>query len=350
MTKKDPYRYIGCKLKKGIYNYEGNLLLSEGQILTKVIIDKLIMRNIDIEQYQNLIVPVLDEELLDLEKQEMLLQSTVSEIKEIFSKIREGNDAFQEVESNVLPVVEHLTKNYDLSTLMEGLQSKDDYTFRHNIGVSVLASMLAKWMKLSESEIRLVSMGGLLHDIGKLEIPDEILHKRGPLTRSEFEIVKKHPVWGYEILKKSGIYSEEICLMALEHHEREDGRGYPDGKTRDEISFYGKLIAIVDVFHAMTSDRVYRAGQPIHEVLQQLKEDAFGVLEPKMTHVFIQRIMEMSIGCQVVLSNGTIGRIVYINPHDPTSPIVKVDNDLIDLSKSDLSIRTMGNFSISMSS
>lgn len=344
MANKDPYRFIGCRLKKDIYNQQGILLLREGNVFTKYIIDKLIEKDIDLNDFQEEIIPVIDgDKLLDSDKQEMLVTHAVTEIKDVITKLKESEAPSTEViENNIMPVVSHLSQNYDLVTLMQVLQSKDDYTFRHHIGVAVLASLLAKWLKLSESEIQLVTLGGLLHDIGKLQIPDDILNKEGPLFRSEFELVKKHTIFGYETLKKSGKFSEDICLMALEHHEREDGNGYPHRKKGNEINYYSKIIAICDIYHAMTSDRVYRKAQPVHKVLEQLRQDSFGKLEPKMTNIFIRRIMEMSIGNTVTLNNGEVGEIIYINHDDPTKPIVKTENQIIDLRKSNFYIENLG--------
>ncbi|WP_052144842.1 HD-GYP domain-containing protein [Halalkalibacter okhensis] len=222
--------------------------------------------------------------------------------------------------------------------MLEGMLDKDDYTYRHNIGVSVVASMLANWLHFSEADQRKITLGGLLHDIGKLQLSDYILTKPGRLTHEEYEAIQMHPTYGYKLLKKDSIYTEDICLMALEHHEREDGSGYPHHKNADEIHPFSKVIAIADVFHAMTSDRVYRKGHSLYGVLKHIKDESFGKLEPTYALTFIQRFMELSIGHYAELNNGEVAEIVFIFPHDPINPLVLLDHKLIELGKTNLYI------------
>ncbi|MDE5416226.1 HD-GYP domain-containing protein [Alkalihalobacterium chitinilyticum] len=331
MNEDHAFSYVGCRLKNDIFNEQGTLLLKEGTILNEHHVLRLVDMGFNINNYRENFVPVIRSSLLAPFQQELLLNNTVGEIREIFSKVKDNDTVLLEVEEKVMPVVEQISLNYDLSTLMNGILCKDDYTYRHNIGVSVLASLLAKWLGYSQDEINTISLGGLLHDIGKLDIPDEVLLKKGPLTNQEYETIKRHPVYGYDILKKSGHFSDEICLMALEHHEREDGKGYPYGRAANEIHRYSKIIAIADIFHAMTSDRVYRGQVALYEVLKQMKSEAFGKLDPKMTYLFIQRIMEMSIGNQVYLDDRSIGEIVFIHHDDPINPVINIAGELIDL-------------------
>ncbi|MFV8826555.1 HD-GYP domain-containing protein [Alkalihalobacterium sp. APHAB7] len=331
MNENHAFRFVGCRLKNDIVNEQGTLLLKEGTILNEQHVQRLLDMGIDIENYKMNLVPVIGSTLLAPFQQDLLLNNTVGEIREIFSKVKDNDTVLLEVEEKVLPVVEQISLNYDLSTLMNGILSKDDYTYRHNIGVSVLASLLAKWLGYSQEEINIISLGGLLHDIGKLNVPDDVLQKEGPLSNKEYETIKKHPVYGCDILKKCGHFSDEICLMALEHHEREDGKGYPYGKAANEIHRYSKIIAIADIFHAMTSDRVYRGQIALYEVLKQMKSEAFGKLDPKMTYLFIQRIMEMSIGNHVFLNDHSTGEIVFIHHDDPINPVINIAGELVDL-------------------
>ena len=174
MDQTNPYQYVGCRLKNNVYSPGGVLLIKEGVILSEKLIDKLERINISIEDFQDDITPVIEDQLLSPFKQQLLVDQAVEEMKGIFSDVKGDPKVLLAVEENILPVVRHLTLNYNLSTLVSGLQSKDDYTYRHNLGVSVLSTLIAKWLNLSEQEIELVSLGGLLHDIGKLEISDEI--------------------------------------------------------------------------------------------------------------------------------------------------------------------------------
>ena len=339
MSEKELYRFVGRKLTRDVYNKSGTLLLKKGTVLSPKTIDRL--ARLDVKLFDLFQESLGDpSEILSPVEQEFLLNNTVGEIREIFSKVKDDKKAIEQLEVKIMPVVQQISCNYELCTLLNGLKCKDDYTYRHNIGVAVLASLLAKWLGYSDEEVNVISLGGLLHDIGKIRIPDEILNKSGPLTDEEYELVKKHTVYGYEMLKEGGVYPEEIARIALEHHERNDGHGYPYGKKEHEIHEYSKIVAIADVFHAMSSDRVYRKGIPINDVLLQMRNDSFGMLDPKMTSVFIQKIMEMSIGNTVLLSNGLKGKVVFIHRDDPVHPFVRVGDEIIDLRVSKLYIKT----------
>lgn len=340
MIDKELYQFIGRKLSKDIHNKNGALLLKKGTVLSPKAIDRLIRQNIKMFDLFNESVMEDTTKLLTPYEQELLIDNAAGEIREIFSKVKHDKETLEELEIKIMPVVKQISCNYELCTLLNGLKSKDDYTYRHNIGVAVLASLLSRWLGFSEEEVNLISLGGLLHDIGKIQIPDKILNKKGRLTEEEYETVKKHTIYGYEILKNSNIYPEIIATMALEHHERNDGKGYPYGKKENEIHEYSKIIAIADVFHAMTSDRVYRRGIPINQVLKQMRSDSFGMLDPKMTSIFIMKIMEMSIGNTVLLSNGAVGKIVFIFRNDPVHPLIRTGDKVIDLRSSNLQIET----------
>src|SRR5699024_4973525 len=133
--------------------------------------------------------------------------------------------------------------------------------------------------------------------------------------------------------KKTVGTNHRQALVALQHHERMDGSGYPHGIPGDEIDYFSRIVAVADVFHAMTSKRSYRDPSPFYEVLQQMNNDTFGVLDPTITKVFVERIMDSLLGNTVLLTNGMQGKIVLIHNNDPIHPLIKVDDDYIDLRK-----------------
>ena len=324
-------RFGGQTLNRNLYDSEGTLLLKKGSILTEFILRRL---NISMELLEEFVQPVS----YTSEEYNRLFTGTVEEIRDIFREIKTNQLAVHHVETLILPKVRVLAKEQRLAVLLNGMQGKDDYTYRHNIGVAIVASLLAKWLKMKEEEVSLITLGGLLHDIGKLRIDDHILMKPGPLTNEEYENMQLHASYGYEILINDGRFSKGICLMALEHHEREDGSGYPDGKTAEEIHPYAKIIAIADVFHAMISDRVYRKGFALYDVLKQIKNDGFRKLEPAHVTLFTRRFMEISIGSYAELNNGLRVEIVFVFGDDPINPLVRFHKELIDLRKSPLYI------------
>ncbi|WP_100405753.1 HD-GYP domain-containing protein [Bacillus solitudinis] len=263
------------------------------------------------------------------EKKEALMLQTMTELKQIFHNDQNHRSEIRRVETYILSLVKEMSEEKHLAGLMHDLQVKDDYTYRHNIGVSIISSMLAKWLNLTDEEINQVTLGGLVHDIGKARIDKNLLTKPGALSNEEYSAIKLHTILGYEFLKEDGSFSKEVCLMALEHHERGDGTGYPHQKKASQISYYSKIIAIADVFHAMTSDRVYRKGLSFYDVLREMKNDSFGRLDPLMIQVFIRKLMNMSIGNRAELNNGLIVEILFIPQEDPINPLVRSHKEFI---------------------
>ncbi len=274
---------------------------------------------------------------------ENLVTRASEEIKEIFHFVREKKTVpYEEINKTIIPTIHQATEYPSLFSVLSGLQAKDDYTYRHNIGVGVISTMIGKWLGLGEEELSVLSMAATLHDIGKVQIDDDILNKPGRFTNEEYLLMKKHTLYGYEILQKTPGLSPRIPLVALQHHEREDGGGYPHGLKGDRIDFYSKIVGVADIFHAMTSKRVYKDATPFYQVIRQMQEDGFGKLEPMICKLFIQRLMELSIGDDAVLTDGRRCKIVIVNPLDIVNPLVQVEGKYIDLSKErELHIKTL---------
>ena len=186
-------------------------------------------------------------------------------------------------------------------------------------------------MNLSHDDIETLMIAGMLHDIGKLRIPPEIIQKPSKLTDNEYAIIKKHPEYGYEILSTKNLNSK-IKLAARQHPERYAGKGYPNGLKGNEIDLFSGIVAIADVYDAMTADRVYRKGIcpfPVLEHMELQKE----LYEPGALYKFIERTVEAYINTEVKLSNGDVGRVVLLNKNFLSRPIVISDTKTYDLSK-----------------
>lgn len=238
-----------------------------------------------------------------------------------------------DIKHEFIPMVREAAEDPDLFRLFEAVKAKDEYTHQHNVGVSVLSTMLGKWCQLDEQELNLLSLGATLHDVGKVRIPDEILLKPGKLTFKEYEEMKRHTVYGYEMLKESAGLNPRVAFMALQHHEREDGSGYPLKLKGPQIDKLSRIVAVADVFHAMSSHRPYHTPLPFYELVSQMRLGIFGELDPRMVSLFLKNLIRSMIGKQVLLSDGRYGEVIYINPHEETYPLVKVDNMFVDLSR-----------------
>ena len=218
-----------------------------------------------------------------------------------------------------------------LKTILEG-QVVDDYLFRHSVNVSTLCALMGKWLNLPQKDILLLTYSGILHDIGKCQIPAKILTKPGPLTNAEKDICNKHTNYSYELVKKIPFLDPSVAIATLLHHEREDGSGYPLGLKGNSIPLFAKIVAIADMFDAMTSNRVYKEKECPLDVLEEIKDEIFSKLDPSIASLFINNILTYHIGEIVELNNGKLGKIIKIDANNISKPWIEIDNNFIDLS------------------
>jgi putative nucleotidyltransferase with HDIG domain len=221
----------------------------------------------------------------------------------------------------VTGIVDSILRNSDALVSLSRLKSFDEYTFFHSVNTSVLSVALGRRLGLSHQDLHLLGSGTLLHDIGKTKIPLEILNKPGRFEPHEFEIMKQHALRGVEVLSATTGFQEDIMRPALEHHERIDGTGYPFGRHRAELTPFGLIASIVDVYDAMTSDRCYHKGMPAHRVLQHLYTlGQDGHLDSKFVQQFIQCVGVYPVGSCVLLDTGEAGIVSQLNEDQPVSP------------------------------
>lgn len=216
--------------------------------------------------------------------------------------------------------------------MLHNMRQYDDLTFAHCMNVALISNILATWLNLSQKEIETATLCGLLHDIGKLAIPDQLIKKPGKLTDEEYKTVKKHTIEGYNILKNQNI-SDHIKNAALMHHEKCDGSGYPFGLKGDKIDAFAKIVAIADVYDAMTAARVYRGPLCPFHVIEIFEKEGLQKYEAAFILKFLENVVNTYINNRVMLSDGTEGDIVYINHATLSKPMVKTENGFVDLSQ-----------------
>lgn len=206
----------------------------------------------------------------------------------------------------------------------------EDAVYNHFLNVAMLCNIFGNWLRLSDDELKELTLSGLLHDIGKCEIDSNILNKPGKLTPQEFEIIKAHPLNGFMKLKENNL-SYAIKMAILQHHEKLDGSGYPFGFRKDQIHDYANIVAITDMFEAMTSDRTYHKRIPPFMVLDIFEKDGYDALDSHFLSVFLENVALLYIGKSVILSNGESGKIVFINRKTPSRPLVQVGSKIYNL-------------------
>jgi len=215
-------------------------------------------------------------------------------------------------------------RNANALSCLGRIREKDNYLLEHSVNLSVLMSLFGGYRKLPSDALHQTIVGALLHDIGKILTPDEILHKPGRLTPEEFEVMKAHARHSRDILKSTEGIGELSIITAAEHHERMDGSGYPEGLQGEDISVYGRMVAITDVYDAITSDRVYHKGMTPTQGLKKLLEWSNGHLDPKLVKEFIRCVGLYPIGSLVLLESGRLGVVIETNEEDQRLPVVRV--------------------------
>lgn len=317
----------GMILEENVINHKtGVVLIVKNTVMTKNLIRKLFLYGIETVH--------IKEEINEYSyNQELMVSySRVEEkLDNLFDNIRTGNDVeVDEVFYEMKGFAVEVSRERDILTQLRLLHKKDDYTFNHSISVSILAISLGKWAKFTKDEIFDLSIAGLFHDIGKLRVPDNIINKPGQLTPEEYEIVKQHSLYSYNLLMETEKFSEDVLLGVLHHHEKLNGLGYPNNLKGDEIHQYAKVITICDIYDALVSQRTYKEKENPLRVADYIKDESFTSLDPALSHIFLENISRFYVGNKVVLSNGETGKIVYIHPHDKTKVIVKAGENFIN--------------------
>ncbi|UTR16594.1 HD-GYP domain-containing protein [Salipaludibacillus sp. LMS25] len=260
----------------------------------------------------------------------------VQQFKRLFNDWQGGVkvDAFA-VRNVFLPLYEQSPTKNDLMQLHH-YSTKQDYIYFHSVAVSVFSTLLGKRLGLKNGEVMQLGIAGLLADCGMAKLPFNAFEKKSSLTAEQYEEVKKHPIIGYRMLEETQGLTKNALVGILQHHEREDGSGYPLKVRGSKLHQYAKVIAIADVFHAMTSERYYRSKQSPYKVIDSLKVDQFGKLDHSLLNHLIHLTVDLSIGTKVRLNSGAIGEVLYQNSQHPTRPILKLIDEgdaLLDLLK-----------------
>lgn len=235
--------------------------------------------------------------------------------------------------SDTMNIFSEARNSLQMFDMLHAMRNKDDLTYVHSVNVALISSIIGKWMNYDQEQIKTLTLAGLMHDIGKLLVPDKILNKPGALTDNEYEIMKHHVNLGYEQIKDKDLplpVKESVLL----HHEKCDGSGYPFGLKSADIPAVAKIIAIADVYDAMTATRIYRAPICPFEVVRMMYQDAFTKFDPIYAIPFLKNVVSSYIGTNVKLSDGRSGKVVLINENSLHQPIVQCGSEYVDLSKS----------------
>ncbi|SEP37441.1 HD-GYP domain-containing protein [Propionispora vibrioides] len=330
------YRVKTEELKPGmivaqtVVSETGQVLLEQGTLLTEGFIQNLIKWQVP---YAVVVMPY---KIRSVQRRFFsFYEDTLSMITQTFERVRTFNevpvaecrelvDSYIELLVNVVGVVDRLYR----------VKAHNEYTFQHSLNVAILSGVLGKWLGFKGQELKDIILAGLLHDVGKLLISQDILDKPGRLTDEEMRIIKTHPAHGYDLLSRCPELREEVRLAALQHHEREDGSGYPVALAGKEIHIYAKIVALADIYDAMSSQRVYRQRLRPFTVVDNILQDMQGKLDPRICITFLSNLRRFLLGSSVLLSDGNRAKIVWLNDLLRIRPVVRLDcGSVVDLAE-----------------
>ncbi|GCD10910.1 HD-GYP domain-containing protein [Clostridium tagluense] len=326
---------IGEIIAQKIVSKYGITIVVENTTINSYIKDKLVAFKIDyLWIYGTCRVESIKHKDNDLKQLKQKYKSNVLEIRQILNDLTKGNNAsIEKINLISNSIYEPINNEYHVVQCLNELKSVDEDTFTHSINVSLYAMLLGKWLLLPESKIINLIQAALLHDVGKTKISNVILNKKGKLEVDEFEEIKNHPIYSFEIIKNIDGLSIESKEAVLMHHERENNSGYPTGVGGSEMSICSKIIAITNFYASITSERSYRKSVNPFEAFQILQNQAINNFDIHIVNTFLSNISTCYVGTKVLLNNGKIGEIVYVPPQAITKPIVCIDSEYLDLSK-----------------
>lgn len=296
------------------------------------------------------VVPVSLAEELDSAKKIHTSAKTI--VKTMFNDVRMGN-AFEIEEATALveEVNQSIERNPNALLSLVRLKNADEYTYLHSVAVCMLMVALAKQLHLSEDQIRQAGLAGLLHDVGKMAIPSGVLNKVDKLTDDEFNVIKQHPQCGWEILKSCYQVSDIALDVCLHHHERIDGRGYPDKISGEALTLFARMGAVCDVYDAISSDRCYKKAWGPAESIHKMASWQAGHFDETVFHAFVKTIGIYPNGSLLKLKSGRLGVVIEQSRKNLITPIIQVffstranahiPIEIVDLSKSTDSIENI---------
>ena len=284
------------------------------------------------------------------------LYSNASQLmQDMMKDVRLGKQvALEQCEPIVDNIIDSMFRFPSALLPLAQMKSSHEYTFQHSVSVSALAVAFGRVLDLPRTEIKDIAMGGLLHDVGKALVPGRILNKPGKLEESEFEVMKSHVVHTAKLLNDVNGVSEITFNAAAQHHERYDGTGYPHGLKGDAISRHGQMLAIVDVYDAITSIRSYHKGMPPTETLRKMFSWSGTHFNPTLVQAFIKGIGIYPAGSLVRMESDRLGIVREVSPDNLLQPMVQlifdckemchIDPELVDLSTSHDKIKSHESF------
>jgi HD-GYP domain-containing protein (c-di-GMP phosphodiesterase class II) len=329
----------GSILAKTIFDGESRILLREGVMLSVNLIKKIksikvfsiyIVDEYSTKEIEDIIKPELRQKAITTIKdtfysfKRFSIGTTTSSSSDSNTLLKKKSEYFSSINQIAEELLEELLCKKNVLVSLVDIKSMDDYTYQHSVNVAVLSLVLGLQLQLNRYELYNLCVGALVHDIGKILIPKELVLKPGKLTHEEFETIKQHSVRGYEYLKNASEIPATARIISLQHHERYDGKGYPENRDGESISKLSRIVAIVDVYDALTSDRPYRRALNPSEAIEYIMANGSSHFDYSMVKSFAKVVIPYAEGTIVKLSNGDYAVVEEVFPEYPLRPNVKI--------------------------
>lgn len=320
----------GMIIDQSIVDRTGRILIARNTELDDYLIESLLKLGVtsiytrEGEEDPEEDTPIAPQTLETIEKLKVPDRAKVTLNESVKKRVSEGiqylysnttSNEFSDAAQNIAgDLMKSIMDNDAIAVDISTLKVSDEYTFKHSVDVATMAMIVAKKHGMSEHEVHEIGISGLLHDVGKSKIPNEILNKAGRLDENEFAFMKQHSLFGYQILKEKDTISQEIALGVLQHHEKISGLGYPIGLSGDKICPYARILSVVDVYDALVTERPYKKAfsqRDAIEIIMSMTTD----LDISVIESFLNSIILYPVGCTVELSNGEKARVVENDPN-----------------------------------
>lgn len=326
----------GMRIDQAIVDGSGRALIAKGAYLDDFQIDYLQNKGVNgvyiregEEDPEEIVIPLYTQEVIAKTRVEDRTKVKLSEsvrqrvgegIQYLYSNTSEGS--FAEATNNITnELMNAIFENDAIAVDVGMLKVSDEYTFKHSVDVATMAMVIGKQYGLNKDAIRDIGIAGLLHDVGKSRIPNEVLNKPGRLDDDEFALMKQHSLFGFQILKEKDEFSDAIMRGVLQHHEKIDGSGYPLGVQHDKIHPYARIISVADIYDALVTERPYKNAfskrDAVEMIMAMTRE-----LDMKSMTSFLESVILYSVDSIVQLSNGEMAKVVENSPKYPLRPKV----------------------------
>lgn len=327
----------GMMIDQAIIDRTGRILIARKTVLDRFLIDSLRKMGVpgvyirEGEEDPDEEIEVAPETLETIAKLKVADRAKVTLSDSVKQRVSQGiqflysdtsSSDFANTANNITySLMQAISENDAVAMNIDALKVSDEYTFKHSVDVATMAMIIARKSGLPDKDVYQIGVAGLLHDVGKSHIPNEILNKAGKLTEEEFTVMKNHTIYGYNILKEKSEISNEIIAGVLQHHEKINGRGYPLKLANKQITPYARVLSVADIYDALVTERPYKKGFSAHDALEMIMAMT-DELDVDFMRSFIDTVILYPVDTSVTLSNGERARVVKNTPHYPMRPKV----------------------------